>query len=274
MSGEANTRTMGRWALAVPAACAAAALLVVAAGGNQAVFLGLNSALQAAPQQLWAGLSQLGWAGSALAALSPLLWWLLRQGESDRARRVVLGLALGLPLSGIASRIVKETVQMDRPAAALAEGSFHIIGPVLKAVAFPSGHTVTAFAIAAVLVWAWRGMAASRAVAAASLGVASLIGLSRVAMGAHWPLDVCAGAALGWVCGLAGAVWAERWLTESPWVQRWWSPMSWALLGAIGLGLWLLPAEYAIVAPLQRLLGTVGLLVALLGAWSGQLFRR
>jgi membrane-associated phospholipid phosphatase len=263
--------------LGVPMASAVAALLVWAAGGNQAVFLTVNQALKGLPPALWAGLSQLGWAGSALAALSPVLWWGLRQGRVGHAQGLVLGLAVGMPLAGLASRVVKETVQMDRPAAALAEGSFHLIGPVLKAVAFPSGHTVTAFAMAAVLVWAWvrhpgegeAGGAPRRAWATpvAALGMACLIGLSRIAMGAHWPWDVCGGAAIGWLGGLAGAVLAERWLAHRAWVRRALLPAALGLLALIGLALLLLPAEYAIVALFQRALGMLAMGVAAASTW-------
>jgi membrane-associated phospholipid phosphatase len=276
-----NQVNLALW-LGVPMASAAVALLVWAQGGgqggNQASFLALNQGLKALPPELWAGLSQLGWAGSALAALSPLLWWLLRQGQAARAQRVVLGLAVGMPLAGLASRVVKETVQMDRPAAALAEGSFHLIGPVLKAVAFPSGHTVTAFAMAAVLVWAWvSGKGAVRpqawAVPLAALGMASLIGLSRIAMGAHWPWDVCGGAAIGWLGGLVGARVAERALLSRPGVQRAWLPAALGLLASIGVALLLLPAEYAIVAPFQRALGVLALTAAAASTWLWHLQR-
>ena len=57
--------------------------------------------------------------------------------------------------------------------------------------AFPSGHTSRAFAFAAVLgqqlpMWRWP-----------LLGAAALISFSRIYIGAHYPADVIAGAALG-----------------------------------------------------------------------------
>ena len=48
---------------------------------------------------------------------------------------------------------------------------------------------------------------------AVGLGLASAVGFSRIYVGAHYPLDVAAGALLGLVCGgvmyLAGA-WVRR----------------------------------------------------------------
>jgi undecaprenyl-diphosphatase len=66
---------------------------------------------------------------------------------------------------------------------------------------FPSGHTTTVFALAAVL-----GFLSERWFYPA-LALAGVIGVSRVAVGAHYPSDVLAGA----VVGLLGA-YAVRWL--------------------------------------------------------------
>jgi len=44
---------------------------------------------------------------------------------------------------------------------------------------------------------------------------AVLVGVSRIAVGAHWPFDVLAGACVGWLAGLNGAYIAHRW--QSAW---------------------------------------------------------
>lgn len=66
---------------------------------------------------------------------------------------------------------------------------------------FPSGHATTAFALAAVL-----GFLSERWFYPA-LALAGVIGVSRVALGVHYPSDVLAGA----VVGLLGA-YCARWL--------------------------------------------------------------
>jgi undecaprenyl-diphosphatase len=57
--------------------------------------------------------------------------------------------------------------------------------------ALPSGHASTSFACAAVLAW-WTPLPAVQLFA-----VAALVAFSRVYVGAHYPLDAVAGAALG-----------------------------------------------------------------------------
>jgi len=58
---------------------------------------------------------------------------------------------------------------------------------------FPSGHTATAFGLAVGLGWlAPRGRWYF-------LWVASLVATQRVVFAAHWPSDVAAGAAIGWL---------------------------------------------------------------------------
>ena len=67
---------------------------------------------------------------------------------------------------------------------------------------FPSGHTNAAFAFAVALC-----MTAPRRwmkIAAVCAGVA--MGLSRLYVGVHFPSDVLAGAVIGSVCGLIGAL--------------------------------------------------------------------
>ena len=57
---------------------------------------------------------------------------------------------------------------------------------------------------------------------------ATLIGLSRIAVGAHWPLDVLGGAAIGWLCGAFGAWWAQR-------LPLWQMPRGMVTLSIFGL---------------------------------------
>lgn len=87
---------------------------------------------------------------------------------------------------------------------------------------FPSGHSAGSFAcavfIATVLVWdrtsrtqlRWGG-------AMAAIFVAIWIGLSRIALGVHFPGDVAVGAVLGTLVGhVGGRLYLRRKATEAP----------------------------------------------------------
>jgi undecaprenyl-diphosphatase len=64
---------------------------------------------------------------------------------------------------------------------------------------FPSGHTSTSFACAVVLAAATR----SRRTRVLLIALATLIALSRVYAGVHYPLDIVGGAVFGTAIGLA-----------------------------------------------------------------------
>lgn len=80
---------------------------------------------------------------------------------------------------------------------------------------FPSGHAAGCFCVAAFLAMAlpvaWPdARLRARAVVALAAGLAVLIALSRVYLGAHFPSDVLAGAVLGALVGaLAGGLYAR-----------------------------------------------------------------
>ena len=61
---------------------------------------------------------------------------------------------------------------------------------------FPSGHTTLAFSIAAML-WLLTRESKDRWLGIIAWPLASLVGLSRIYRGVHWPTDVMAGACLG-----------------------------------------------------------------------------
>lgn len=175
---------------------------------NQSLFLWLNAACTALPDWLWSSLTITGHTSMVFALFSLLL---PRFKRTD----VITGLFAAALLGGVVSTVLKESFQIMRPPAVLAPEQFHLIGHKLDLVSFPSGHTLTAFAIAALLVLglqlrSWR--------LAGVFALACLIGLSRIAVGAHWPLDVLGGAVLGSLCGWGG--WqAAKWLHQQSWTN-------------------------------------------------------
>jgi undecaprenyl-diphosphatase len=139
------------------------------------------------------GVTRLGYGGvdiGVFVALALVGWW-----RTDRGLRIrgVLGAAT-VAGAGILDQILKNLVCRARPSAPEA-GAFFVNFPCFPAkyayASFPSGHATTAFA-AALLLALWYPRATG-----AFVGLAGLVGLSRVMLGAHFPSDVLAGALLG-----------------------------------------------------------------------------
>jgi undecaprenyl-diphosphatase len=122
-----------------------------------------------------------------------------------RARRQLpvasLIAAVSVGIGSLVVALLKETV--DRPRPAHADPGIDTVVGTPGSPSFPSGHTATAFAAAAVvgafyprLRWPLYALAA-------------LVGISRIYLGVHFALDVVAGAILGLSIGL-GIVWAVK----------------------------------------------------------------
>ena len=161
-------------------------------------FLFINRLTQLLPDIVWAWLTFLGNGWGVFALAFPLL--LLAP------RLLTAGIFAGA-ISAIASIVLKSLFNLPRPAGLLDHGSFYRSGEPLLHKAFPSGHTLTAFAIASAMYFVCaRGRRNHLWVL---FIVAALVGLSRNAVGAHWLTDVLAGAGVGIWCGMLGAVLAQ-----------------------------------------------------------------
>jgi undecaprenyl-diphosphatase len=136
--------------------------------------------------------------GWALLALVPLL-------VHRRARRLAVALALSIAAQLAAVDALKAIVGRTRPWVAL---GLHAIIELPRGGSFPSGHASGSFTVAAfacILLVARRPRASALAWSAGLFAVATAISASRVYLGAHWPTDVAAGAALGVAAGALGA---------------------------------------------------------------------
>jgi len=186
------------WAVIPAAALAVLAVGLAIAGSNQDVFLLINGAsANWLPPALWSAISLSGSVLGMIALLAPTL---------KTQPRWLASALLAAPVGVLFSQGGKRAFDVMRPAGVLEPGSFQQIGQKLYVHSFPSGHATTAFVVAAVLILAWPRPEARGKAALTFLAIASLIALSRIAVGAHWPLDVLTGAAGGWITGGLG-VW-------------------------------------------------------------------
>ena len=182
------------------------------------IFLITNEALQTIPNIVWLNITYLG---DALI-LIPLISFV-----SIINTRIWAAMFGAIPLAFSLSHLGKNFFAIPRPAAVLDSQQFHIIGERLTAfTSFPSGHTITIFAAASAILFvvlAKRKNSPNAQIRSFGiiliLAVATIVGISRVAVGAHWPADVVFGAVLGVISGMSGEYLSRRYI-------KWWSWMN------------------------------------------------
>lgn len=153
-------------------------------GLNHTLFLFLNGAHHPVFDRLFLSITHLG--NGAVATMLVLLWFPLRP-------RTALKCALAALTAGILAALLKEVIGAPRPPAVFGD-HIHVLGRRLTGHSLPSGHTATAFGLA----FALKGVV-SRSGYRWALLAACLVGYSRIYTGVHFPVDVVAGAVIGWL---------------------------------------------------------------------------
>jgi membrane-associated phospholipid phosphatase len=177
------------WSWIPPVGFATAFLVLWVTGTNEAWFYRLNGWSGATGPQLWAGITIFGDALVLLALALPILWYRPQWAWALLAAAIV---------TTAVTHTMKPWLALPRPVAVLGAEAITVIGPELRAKAMPSGHAAAALTLAGALVPAMK----SRGARAAVLFLMTLVALSRVVVGAHWPMDVMAGALIGWMSGM------------------------------------------------------------------------
>lgn len=176
----------------------AAAFIMFYVNGYHAGFHTLNGLNPLLPSQFWAMLTFLG---DTTVTLCLMLFF-------ARRNPAMLVVVLITALYGtLASHGMKEYFDALRPPAVLSSEEYNLVGQAFRHNSFPSGHSLSIFILVTVLFYFARHQSTRWLLILFGLSVA----LSRVMVGAHWPIDTLVGGALGIITTLAAIATAKVW---------------------------------------------------------------
>jgi membrane-associated phospholipid phosphatase len=132
-----------------------------------------------------------------------------------RRWRLAAALVLVVPCKLALERVVKLLVQRERPGTTVADAVLRGVHP--GGLSFVSGHAIITFAIAGLL-----ALVLPRRWAVVAFVLASLNAVARVYLGAHNPLDVVGGAAVGLAIAAALDLLLDVARDRGP-RRRWWT---------------------------------------------------
>ena len=133
------------------------------------------------------------------------LWLLARPYGNPRWKLASSSALIAAALALAANQAIAHLWTRPRPFSEH-PGLTHVLAARTTDPSFPSDHAAAAFAIA------FAVLAFSRRAGIAFLGAATLIGLSRIALGMHYPSDVLAGALVGFAAAALVTTLGRPWL--------------------------------------------------------------
>jgi membrane-associated phospholipid phosphatase len=144
------------------------------------------------------------------APLALLVRWPLMRLVLKQFSSLYAFIFLGVGVPSLTSAILSRLIGRGRPVVFEQFGDLHFQMNLSDWTfeSFPSGHTTTAFALAATI-----GFLSARWYVP-MLVLAAAVGLSRLILGAHYPSDILAGA----VIGLVGAFAVRRFFADRGWL--------------------------------------------------------
>lgn len=235
------------WRWGVPLVSLVLLLLLWSLGVNTQAFLAMNHAASHLGDTFWSHVTVI----ADLLAIAGLLPF------CGRRPQIVWHFIIAALFAILWTSCLKAPLGVMRPPAVLDVGQFHLIGEAFMGNSFPSGHTTTIFVIVGVLCLHRFPLSLKLGL----LGVAILVGLSRIACGVHWPLDVLGGAFGGWLAAVAGGWLSLRWKAG---LQDVWQRV-FALL-FLGIALWVLfrdTEEFVTTIPFQMLLAVLAIVFSI-----------
>jgi len=170
---------------------------------DAALFLALKHALEGPLlTPFFSAITRLGDGFVLAAIILPALFYF----DRERFKHHALPLILSVALSGLLVNALKIAVDRPRPPEYFAAQGLTVETPLGTPPdrSFPSGHSQTAWAAATYLSCLYPQAAPF------FLLTALFVGLSRISLGVHFPLDVAVGAGFGAIFSAGGFLYAKR----------------------------------------------------------------
>ncbi len=131
--------------------------------------------------------------------LYPILALMIFEHFGNKAVRVIIAAGLNAALLHCLYPYIKRRIGRPRPFRT--DNSLISLFGVLDEHSFPSGHAMTLSGVLVPIVLAWPGSIS------AAVALMVLMGWARIASGHHYPSDICAGAALGFILAYPISAW-------------------------------------------------------------------
>ncbi|MBD3413510.1 MAG: phosphatase PAP2 family protein [Candidatus Aminicenantes bacterium] len=153
---------------------------------NKEIFLLVNQVSQITGDRLWAVLTFFSDGLVSFVILLPFI---------HQKPHLVWSVLVAAVLFTLFGQGIKHITQVLRPPQIFSPDSFHLIGPDWGHNSFPSGHASMVFNLAGVFSLTVK----KNWIRFLLIGLASVIAVSRIVVGVHWPVDILVGAAIGWI---------------------------------------------------------------------------
>ena len=135
-----------------------------------------------------------------------LFGWMMFTARGSSRWEVLRGIVISVATAEVVAQSLKKAASQSRPTASIPGLDVHGYPKDPYGNAYPSAHTSVVVALVAAL-WPWLTWP-QRVV---GVIVAVLVALNRLYIGAHWPVDVVGGAAIGLLSGAVCWLVAARW---------------------------------------------------------------
>jgi len=175
----------------------AASLAIFVMNGNSDLFLMTNSPHTFPGDRFWLYATVIGDSALLLVVLLPFV---------GRQPRILWHILIAAIFATVMVQLLKNGLGLPRPLSVLGD-RVHVIGPELSRKSFPSGHSAAVFTLVSVF-WL-RSVTLFLTIPATLLAI--IVAYSRLAVGAHWPLDIAGGMLIGWLAGVSAEFLGVKW---------------------------------------------------------------